>query len=233
MHDERKTRQIEVERGVLDENEKAAAENRKKYADLGLFVLNLMSSPGSGKTTLLERTLASLKGKFNIGVIVGDVCTANDADRLKAAADAQVVQVNTEPFGGDCHLTAPLVYDAAAGMDLDDLELLIVENLGNLVCPAEFDIGEDARAVMLSVTEGEDKPIKYPLMFRVCDLAILSKIDLVPHLDFDMNAAVDYIRQVHDHIKIIKLSAKTGEGMDEWTGWLSGKVEAKKSSRAS
>ncbi|MGB5986256.1 MAG: hydrogenase nickel incorporation protein HypB, partial [Desulfobacterales bacterium] len=178
-------RKIQVERRILDENEQMAADNRRHFAAHGVFVLNLMSSPGSGKTTLLEKTLARLAGKIRCAVIVGDICTTHDADRL-AASGMPVIQVNTDQFGGDCHLTAPLIAKAAEQFDLDVIDLLIVENVGNLVCPAEFDLGEDARVVVLSTTEGEDKPIKYPLMFRQCDLALINKIDLLPYLDFDL-----------------------------------------------
>lgn len=228
MHDESKQRQIKVVKDVLNVNDRIAADNRRKWGEMGLFVLNVMSSPGSGKTTLLQRTLSELGDKLRMGVVVGDICTTHDADRLSLGGRVPVVQICTEPFGGDCHLAAHVVWDAARDLNLESLDLLIVENLGNLVCPAEFDIGEDKRAVMLSVTEGEDKPVKYPLMFRVCDVALLSKVDLLPHLDFDKDLAVKYIKEVHGHMPVFEVSARTGEGLDKWYDWILGQVKAKK-----
>ena len=218
--------EIKVVRKVLDANDTMAALNRKMFADKGVFVLNLMSSPGSGKTTTLEKTLVRIRPDVRCAVIVGDICTSNDADRL-ARTGAPVVQVNTDEFGGDCHLAAHVIGKAAEDLDLDAGDCLIVENVGNLVCPAEFDIGEDARAVILSVTEGEDKPVKYPLMFRVCDVALLNKIDLLPYLDYDRAAAVNYIRKIHPQMPVFELSAKTEEGFDPWLDWLKAKVRQK------
>jgi len=218
--------EIKVVRKVLDANDTMAALNRKMFADKGIFVLNLMSSPGSGKTTTLEKTLARILPDVKCAVIVGDICTSNDADRL-ARTGAPVVQINTDEFGGDCHLAAHVVGKAAEDLDLDHIDCLIVENVGNLVCPAEFDIGEDARAVILSVTEGEDKPVKYPLMFRVCDVALLNKIDLLPYLDYDREAAVTYIRKIHPQMPIFELSAKTEEGFGPWLDWLKDQVSQK------
>jgi hydrogenase nickel incorporation protein HypB len=220
------TREIKVVRRVLDVNEKMADENRKVFTDNGVFVLNVMSSPGSGKTTMLEKTLARIVPEYRSAVIVGDICTTNDADRL-AVSGAPVVQINTDEFGGDCHLAAHVIDKAAAGLDLADIDLLIVENIGNLVCPAEFDIGEDSRVVVLSVTEGEDKPAKYPLMFRECEVALLNKIDLLPHLDYDENLAIDYIHQVHPDMPVFQISARTEEGFEPWLDWLRGKIKAK------
>jgi len=220
--------QIKVVRDVLDANKAVAEAMRRDYAAAGLFVLNVMSSPGSGKTTLLQKTLAALAGRLRIAVIVGDICTTNDAERLSKSADVPVVQICTDAFGGDCHLAAHVVREAAAGLPLQDLDLLIVENVGNLVCPAEFDIGEDRRAVVLSVTEGEDKPLKYPLMFQVCDVALLSKVDLLPHLDFNMKLCRQAIQDVHPGMRVLEVSAKSGQGMDEWFGWILKQVAAKK-----
>lgn len=229
MHDESKKKRIQVVKGVLDVNDRMAEQNRKEFKELGLFVLNVMSSPGSGKTTLLTRTIEELKDKIRIGVVVGDICTTNDADRLSLGNTVPVVQICTDAFGGDCHLAAHVVKDATSGLDLSSLELLIVENVGNLVCPAEFDIGEDKRVVVLSVTEGEDKPIKYPLMFTVCDVALLNKVDLLPHLgQYDKDKAIDYIRQVHSDMTIFETSATTGEGMEKWYDWLLEGVESKR-----
>lgn len=218
--------EIKIVRKVLDANDTMAAMNRKMFADKGVFVLNLMSSPGSGKTTTLEKTLARILPDIKCAVIVGDICTSNDADRL-AKTGAPVVQVNTDEFGGDCHLAAHVIGKAAEDLDLNSIDCLIVENVGNLVCPAEFDIGEDARAVVLSVTEGEDKPVKYPLMFRVCDVALLNKIDLLPYLDYDREAAVQFIRQIHPQMPVFELSAKTEEGFEPWLDWLKDQVREK------
>ncbi len=219
-------REIKVVRRVLDVNEKMAEQNRSLFAAKGIFVLNVMSSPGSGKTTTLEKTLSRMPPEVKSAVIVGDICTTNDADRL-AVSGLPVVQVNTDEFGGDCHLAAHVIEKAVGGLDLNDIDLLIVENVGNLVCPAEFDIGEDARVVVLSVTEGEDKPAKYPLMFRECEVALLNKVDLLPYLDYDKQKAIDYIHQVHPGMPVFEISAKTEEGFKPWVDWLTGKVKKK------
>jgi hydrogenase nickel incorporation protein HypB len=218
--------EIKVVRKVLDVNDKMANENRAMFSEKGVFVLNVMSSPGSGKTTTLEKTLVRLMPELNCAVIVGDICTTNDANRL-AKSGAPVTQINTDEFGGDCHLAAHVIEKAALDLNLDDLDLLIVENIGNLVCPAEFDIGEDARVVVLSVTEGEDKPVKYPLMFRVCDVAVLNKTDLLPYLDFDIKQAKDYILQVHPDMPIFEISAKTQDGFAPWINWIKKSVKEK------
>jgi hydrogenase nickel incorporation protein HypB len=220
------SREIKIVRRVLDVNDAMAEQNRKLFAEKRVFVLNVMSSPGSGKTTLLEKTLPHIMPEIKCAVIVGDICTTNDADRL-AKTGAPVVQINTDEFGGDCHLAAHVIEKAADNLELDAVDLLIVENIGNLVCPAEFDIGEDARAVVLSVTEGEDKPLKYPLMFRECDVALLNKIDLLPYLDYDLEEAVRSILQVHPDMPVFKVSAKTEEGFDSWIDWLKHKVSHK------
>ena len=220
------TRTVQVVKRVLDVNEKMAEANRRHFSDHKVWVLNVMSSPGSGKTTLLEKTLARLSGDIRCAVIVGDICTTQDADRL-ATSGVPVVQINTDAFGGDCHLAAHVIEKAAEGIDLDEIDLLIVENVGNLVCPAEFDIGEDARAVVLSVTEGEDKPLKYPLMFRECDVAVLNKIDLLPHLDYDIMLAEGNIHKVHPEMPIWRVSARTEEGMAPWLGWIQEQVRRK------
>ena len=220
------TREIKVVRRVLDVNEQMAEQNRKMFTAKGIFVLNVMSSPGSGKTTTLEKTLVRIAPQIKSAVIVGDICTTNDADRL-AVSGVPVVQVNTDEFGGDCHLAAHVIEKAVGGLDLDNIELLIVENVGNLVCPAEFDIGEDARVVVLSVTEGEDKPAKYPLMFRECEVALLNKVDLLPYLDYEKEKAIDYIHQVHPGMPIFEISAKTEDGFEPWLEWLINKVKAK------
>jgi hydrogenase nickel incorporation protein HypB len=212
-------REIKVVRRVLDANDIMADANRRRFAEEKVFVLNLMSSPGSGKTTTLEKTLQYLMPEFRCAVIVGDICTTQDADRL-AASGAPVVQINTDEFGGDCHLAAHVIEKALGGLDLADIDILIVENIGNLVCPADFDIGEDRRAVILSVTEGEDKPLKYPLMFRECDAALLNKIDLLPYLDYDIKMAADNILQIHPGMPVFETSAKTEEGFEPWLEWI-------------
>ncbi len=218
--------EIKIRKQVLEKNLTEADKNRNYFKEHNVFVLNMMSSPGSGKTETLCRTLKSLMPDIRVGVIVGDICTTNDADRLSVTG-ARVTQINTDQFGGDCHLAAPLIDTAARGLGCEDLDLLIVENIGNLVCPAEFDIGENARVVVLSVTEGEDKPLKYPLMFQVSDAAILNKVDLLPYLDYDAGLAVDNMKKVHPGIPVFALSAKTGEGFDPWLAWLRQKVNKK------
>jgi hydrogenase nickel incorporation protein HypB len=221
-------REIKVVRRVLDANDMVAAQNRALFAAKRVFVLNVMSSPGSGKTTTLVKTLAQLMPATRCAVIVGDICSTIDADRL-AVSGAPVVQINTDAFGGDCHLAAHVIEKALHELDLEPIDLLIVENIGNLVCPAEFDIGEDARVVILSVTEGEDKPIKYPLMFRQCDAAILNKIDLLPYLggEYDPALAVDHIHQIHPGMPVFQLSARSGAGMEPWLAWLRERMQAK------
>lgn len=220
------TREIKVVRRVLDANDIMADRMRTVFRENKVFVLNMMSSPGSGKTTTLQKTLARIMPGLRCAVIVGDICTTNDADRL-AQSGAPVIQINTDEFGGDCHLAAHVVEKAVADIDLAGIDLLIVENIGNLVCPAEFDIGEDRRVVVLSVTEGEDKPAKYPLMFRECDATLLNKIDLLPYLDFDMDLARKTIAQIHPKMPIFDISAKTEAGFDAWIGWLVGQVQTK------
>jgi len=218
-----KTKEIKIVRKVLDVNETIAHQNRELFREKGVFVINVMSSPGSGKTAILVQTLSQITPKIRCAVIVGDICTSNDADRL-AGSGAPVVQVNTDTFGGDCHLAAHVIRTAADNFNLDEIDLLIVENIGNLVCPAEFDMGENLRIVVLSVTEGEDKPLKYPLMFRVCDAALLNKIDLLPYLDYDREAAVQNILKVNPQLPVFEISAKTQEGFESWISWLTQKL---------
>jgi hydrogenase nickel incorporation protein HypB len=220
-------RRIQVVRRVLDSNDVMAARNREHLQAHGVFVLNMMSSPGSGKTTTLQRTLDLLMPGLRCAVIVGDICTTRDADRL-AASGAPVVQINTDEFGGDCHLAAHVIEKAMEEIDLDAIDLLIVENIGNLVCPAEFDIGEDKKVVVLSVTEGEDKPAKYPLMFRVCDALLLNKTDLLPYLDYDKDLVMKSIQQIHPHMPVFEISAKSGAGFNQWIEWLKQEVQTKK-----
>ncbi|MEA1966756.1 MAG: hydrogenase nickel incorporation protein HypB [Thermodesulfobacteriota bacterium] len=218
--------EINIQKKVLEVNDTMAEKNRKYFIEKKVFVLNMMSSPGSGKTETLCKTLARIMPGTRTGVIVGDICTRNDADRLEGTG-AAVIQINTDQFGGDCHLAAHLIERSAKELDLENLDLLIVENIGNLVCPAEFDIGEDARVVVLSVTEGEDKPLKYPLMFRLADAAILNKIDLLPYLDFNAKEVVDNMKQVHPDMPVFEISAKTEQGFEPWIQWLVSKVKSK------
>ncbi len=218
--------EIKVVKKVLDVNNTMAEQNRKLFSDKNVFVLNVMSSPGAGKTTVLGKTITRLAPEIRTAVIVGDISTTNDADRL-AKTGVCVVQVNTDAFGGDCHLAAHVIAKAAENFSLDEIDILIVENVGNLVCPAEFDIGEDERVVVLSVTEGEDKPLKYPLMFRVCNAAILNKIDLLPYLEYNRAEVLNNISQIHPGIPVFEMSAQKETGIDPWVSWLKMKVKAK------
>ncbi|HEY5430577.1 MAG TPA: hydrogenase nickel incorporation protein HypB [Solirubrobacteraceae bacterium] len=204
---------------ALDANNTIARANRDDFDRAGVTVVNFMSAPGAGKTTLLERVAADLPG-VRVGVLEGDVQGSMDADRL-ATLHVPVVQLNTDGgFGGECHLDANMVRSAIPALPLADIDLLIVENVGNLVCPAEFKIGEDARVMVSAVTEGEDKPLKYPLMYRACELVIVNKIDLLPHLDYDLDHLLYNIDQVHPDVETIVLSARTGQGVDAWRDWL-------------
>ncbi|HEX2767696.1 MAG TPA: hydrogenase nickel incorporation protein HypB, partial [Geobacteraceae bacterium] len=212
---------ISVETDILARNNQLAAGNRALFAARNLFVLNLVSSPGSGKTTLLEKTLRDLSGTTRSAVIEGDQQTDNDAVRI-AATGVPVKQINT---GAGCHLDAHMVGHAALEFDLDNLDLLLIENVGNLVCPASFDLGENHKVVVLSVTEGEDKPLKYPQMFHAADVMLLNKTDLLPHLDFDVAKCREMAKRVNPGITIFEVSAKTGAGMDDWYGWLKKQVE--------
>jgi hydrogenase nickel incorporation protein HypB len=204
---------------ALDANNTIAQANRADFDRAGVTVVNFMSAPGAGKTTLLERVVADLPG-VRAGVLEGDVQGSLDADRL-AAKHIPVTQLNTDSgFGGECHLDANMVRSALPQLPLDDIDLLVVENVGNLVCPAEFRIGEDARVMVSAVTEGEDKPLKYPLMFRTCDLVLVNKIDLLPHLDYDLDRFLHHLDHVHPDVERMLVSARTGEGVDAWRDWL-------------
>lgn len=208
-------RLIEIETGILAKNDQYAQANRARLAARGILAVNLVSSPGSGKTTLLCKTIESL-GDQPLGVIEGDQQTQNDADRIRATG-ARAVQVNT---GKGCHLDGHMVGHAMDHLDLAPGSLLFIENVGNLVCPAAFDLGEDGKVAILSVTEGEDKPLKYPDMFTAARLAILNKIDLAPHCDVDLDLYEANLRRVNPGIEILRLSARTGEGMADWIDWL-------------
>ena len=207
---------IQVERDILSENDRLAAANRERLVTRGVFALNLVSSPGSGKTTLLTRTIGDLKVRHSITVIEGDQQTAMDADRIRETG-VPALQVNT---GKGCHLDAHMVGHAIDSLDPDENSLLFIENVGNLVCPAAFDLGEAHKVVVLSVTEGEDKPLKYPDMFHAADVMILNKIDLLPHLTFDVARCVGYARRIRPDIRVLELSATSGEGLEAWYDWI-------------
>lgn len=203
---------MDVHVPVLDANDRLAERNRGFFAAKNLLVINVFSSPGSGKTSLLQKTAEMLRNRVRMGVIVGDLATDNDAERL-SRADIPVVQITT---GTMCHLDARMIAEAMKKMPLDDLDVLIIENVGNLVCPASYDLGEDMRVVLLSVTEGEDKPLKYPPMFHSADIALVTKADLADAVDFDRDAALAALNKVAHHAHVIELSSKTGEGMGAW-----------------
>jgi hydrogenase nickel incorporation protein HypB len=210
---------VRVVEDALDANNTIARANRDDFDRAGVAVVNLMSAPGAGKTALLERVLGSLDG-VRAGVLEGDVQGSYDADRL-ASLHVPVTQLNTDPgFGGECHLDANMVRSALPDVPLDDLDLLVIENVGNLVCPAEFRVGEDVRVMVSAVTEGEDKPLKYPLMFRTCELVLVNKIDLLPHLDFDLERFLRNLDAVHPGVPRMLMSARTGEGVEAWREWL-------------
>jgi hydrogenase nickel incorporation protein HypB len=211
---------IEILERIFGENDRTASQNRADFAVNGVRAINLMSSPGAGKTTLLVETLRRLTRSMRIGVVEGDIETSLDADRL-AGFGAAITLVNTgNGFGGECHLDAPMVRSALSRLPLAELDLVLIENVGNLVCPAEFDIGEHARAMVYAITEGEDKPLKYPVMFRSVELVLINKIDLLPHLDFDIGAFRANLRAVNPDAATIELSARTCAGVDEWCDWL-------------
>ncbi len=216
-------RRIELRERVMARNDELAAEVRGRLEAAGVTALNLVSSPGSGKTLLLERTLRDLGDELRMAVVTGDVQTQNDADRLARWTDRLVHAVVT---GGACHLDASQVGAALADLDLDDLDLLFVENVGNLVCPASWDLGERAKVVVFSVTEGEDKPLKYPKMFRMARYAVLNKIDLLPHVPFDVDQAVAYAREINPELQFLMTSALTGEGLDAWYDFLRAQLPA-------
>ena len=207
---------VQIEQDILAKNNAYAAQNRARLAAQKIFALNLVSSPGSGKTTLLCKTIEMLNGRRQVSVIEGDQQTSQDAERIRATG-AAAVQINT---GKGCHLDAHMVGHALEQLSMPDASLLMIENVGNLVCPASFDLGEAHKVVILSVTEGEDKPIKYPDMFRAARLMLLNKCDLLPHLDFDVAATIDFARRVNPQIEVIEISAKSGQGMAEWLAWI-------------
>ena len=212
--------QIDMKQPILDKNDRLAQENRALFAEKRVFVLDLLASPGSGKTSTILATIEALRDEFNIAVIEGDIASDVDAKRIGAQGIA-AVQINT---GGACHLESDMIRRAVDALDLDNLDLIIVENVGNLVCPTDFDLGEGAKVMILSVPEGDDKPLKYPLMFQVCDVVLVNKIDVLPYFDFDMDKCREYVAMRNPHAKVIPICARTGEGMEEWTRWLKEQV---------
>jgi hydrogenase nickel incorporation protein HypB len=212
---------VRIVADALDANDTIAGANRADFDRAGVAVVNLMSAPGAGKTTLLERAFTELEG-VRVGVLEGDVQGSYDSDRL-AALHVPVAQLNTDPgFGGECHLDANMVRSALPALPLGDLDLLVIENVGNLVCPAEFRVGEDTRAMVCSITEGEDKPLKYPLMFRTCDVIVINKLDLLPHIDFDLDKLLYNIEAVNPGAETMLVSARTGGGVGRFAEWLAG-----------
>ncbi len=211
-----KSRMVKIEQDILAKNNGYAARNRERLAEQGIFALNLVSSPGSGKTTLLVETIKALAGKAQVYVVEGDQQTSQDAERIRATG-APAIQINT---GKGCHLDAHMVGHALDQLELRDDSLLMIENVGNLVCPAAFDLGEAHKVAVLSVKEGEDKPIKYPDMFRAASLMLLNKCDLLPYLSFDVDKAMEFARRVNPSIRIIQLSATSGQGMADWLAWI-------------
>jgi hydrogenase nickel incorporation protein HypB len=220
-------RMVRIEQDILGKNNALAAGNRKHFAEHGLFAVNLVSSPGSGKTTLLVKTIEMLAGKAKVAVVEGDQQTSNDADRIRATG-APAIQVNT---GKGCHLDAHMVGRALENLNLPDDSLLMIENVGNLVCPASFDLGEAHKVVILSVTEGEDKPLKYPDMFHAADLMLLNKVDLLPYLSFDVEKCVEYAHRVNPGLTVMQVSATSGAGMETWLDWLLNGLDAARTGR--
>ena len=217
-------RMVQIERDILSKNNDYAADNRKRFDELGVFALNLVSSPGSGKTTLLVRTIEALKSKLPLAVIEGDQQTSFDAERIRSTG-ARAIQINT---GKGCHLDAHMVGRALGQLGLVEGSALMIENVGNLVCPAAFDLGEAHKVVVLSVTEGEDKPLKYPDMFRAASVMLLNKADLLPHLSFNAELAVEYARRVNPELEVIRTSSTSGEGFEEWLAWIEQGVAAQR-----
>jgi hydrogenase nickel incorporation protein HypB len=210
------SRMVRIEQDILGKNNEYAAANRRWFADHAILALNLVSSPGSGKTALLTRTLEAIKGELPAVVIEGDQQTANDAERIRETG-VKALQINT---GKGCHLDAHMVGHALEALKPADGSLLFIENVGNLVCPAAFDLGEAHKVVILSVTEGEDKPLKYPDMFHAADLMLLNKVDLLPYVDFDVGRCIEYARRVNPRIRVLRVSARSGAGMEDWYQWL-------------
>ncbi|GMA99861.1 hydrogenase nickel incorporation protein HypB [Pelosinus sp. IPA-1] len=221
--------QIKVMEGILDKNDQISAELQERFRESGILVLNLLGSPGCGKTTLLENTIGALKNKLSMAVIEGDLFTAKDAERIEQHG-VPVVQINT---GGGCHLDANMVRSALDCLDLTDLDVIVIENVGNLVCPAEFNIGEDVKVTVLSITEGDDKPLKYPLIFKQASAVLLNKVDLLPYTNFDMQSAVGDITSIHPGVTLLQVSCQSGTGLEDWYNWLIEQARMKRARRAS
>jgi hydrogenase nickel incorporation protein HypB len=219
---------ISIVKQVLDANDRIARENRKLFDEKGIYVINLMSSPGAGKTTLVEKTIVALRQMFTISVIEGDIQDTHDAIRI-AKLDVPVVQINT---GGGCHIDANMVREALADLNLEGVDLLINENVGNLVCPAEFKIGENAKIMILSTPEGADKPSKYPLMFHESSVMLINKMDLMPYVSFDLAKAKTDALKCNPELRIFEVSCKTGEGLDGWYQWIASQIKRFKDSLA-
>jgi hydrogenase nickel incorporation protein HypB len=219
------TTRVTILENLLSENDRVADANGRDLAAAGVRAVNLMSSPGAGKTTLLKRTLATLGATVRIGILEGDIATSLDADELEGSGARAISVVNTSAgFGGECHLDAVMVRAGLSRLPLDDLELVVIENVGNLVCPAEFRVGEHAKAMVYAVTEGEEKPLKYPVMFRAVDVVVVNKIDLLPYLDFDLALFLSNLKAINPTARVMQVSARTGEGVDEWCAWLAGSL---------
>ena len=214
---------IEIKKSVFENNEIDANNLRKELKSKGVYLLNLMSSPGSGKTTTLIRTINLIKDKLRLAVMEADIDSDVDAIKIKEATGVESIQLHT---GGMCHLDAEMTRQGLDGLETGDVELAILENVGNLVCPAEFDTGAVKNAMILSVPEGDDKPLKYPLMFSICDVVIINKIDVLPYFDFDVEKCKEYIKRRNPNAKVFMICAKTGEGVDEWANWLLGEVKS-------
>ncbi len=212
---------VKVVTNILEANDRIAAENRKMFEEAGVYVINLMSGPGAGKTSLLEKTISELNGKIRIGVIEGDIAGTDDAQRIENLG-VPVVQINT---GGACHLDANMIREVMNDLPLKDLDLLIIENVGNLVCPAEFKIGEDIKIMVLSIAEGHDKPLKYPLMFQESSALLLNKIDLLPYTNADTGKMKKDSLSLNPNLKIFEVSCRTGEGISDWTKWLQSQIK--------
>jgi hydrogenase nickel incorporation protein HypB len=211
---------IPVVRNILQANDRLAAENRRKFEQAGIYVINLMSSPGAGKTSLLERTIEALAGRVRIAVIEGDIQSSYDAERIQSKG-VQAVQINTD---GGCHLDGNMIQIALESLDLAAVDFLIIENVGNLVCPAEFNLGEHDKVMILSVTEGDDKPLKYPLMFQTSSVLLVNKIDLLPYTNCDVSKIRERARQLNGNQQVFEISCRTGEGFDAWLGWIESKL---------
>jgi hydrogenase nickel incorporation protein HypB len=211
---------VKVVTNILKANARIAEENRRTLHERGIATINLMSSPGAGKTTLLARTIRDLGAKVRFGVVEGDIQGTHDAEVI-AALGVPVIQINT---AGGCHLDANMVQSVLAELPLDEIDLLVIENVGNLVCPAEFDLGEDAKAMLLSITEGDDKPLKYPRMFRECEVLLVNKVDLAPHLDVSLEKIRRDALALNPELRVFEVSARSGQGLEGWYGWLEGKL---------